>query len=425
MVSLLDPHGAVLSKNILPATARTTEWVRHSIDTDFAVSVLHSENIESTKDGAYSGMWQVHALSSVLKQCVVSIYPEVNQRYRAAFNRKCFPRELESNHPRHELLIMWTSTTNKNLSCKHWSPNHFVPCFVNAQATIKSQPFLPNTLLPRTGPQLVLTAGAYVSKSTPETSLTCSTKSTAEAPLSIAGIPLSLATDEASLTRPAKSTAGVPLSLATDEASLTRPAKSTAGVPLSLATDEASLTRPAKSTTGVPLSLATDEASLTRPAKSTTGVPLSLATDEASLTRPAKSTTGVPLSLATDEASLTRPAKSTAGVPLSLATDEASLTRPAKSTAGVPLPLATDEASLTRPAKSTAGVPLPLATDEASLTRPAKSTRGGSRKLNVGGFATTHADLFNVCACAVMPVLYSPAALHAYTARHREPPISR
>lgn len=53
MVSLLDPHGAVLSKNILPATARTTEWVRHSIDTDFAVSVLHSENIESTKDGAW------------------------------------------------------------------------------------------------------------------------------------------------------------------------------------------------------------------------------------------------------------------------------------------------------------------------------------------------------------------------------------
>ena len=97
--------------------------------------MLHSENIESTEDGAYSGMWQVHGLSSVLKQCVVSIYPEVNQRYRVAFNRKCFPRELESNHPRHELLIMWTSTTN---TCKHWSSNHFVPCFVNAQATIKS-----------------------------------------------------------------------------------------------------------------------------------------------------------------------------------------------------------------------------------------------------------------------------------------------
>ncbi|KAJ8300918.1 hypothetical protein KUTeg_022437 [Tegillarca granosa] len=74
----------------------------------------------------YMGMWQVLALSSVLKIPVFSIYPNKgNPSVRADLNRMVYPR-LNREEDDRVASIMWT-TTRLDMNDQNWIPNHFVP----------------------------------------------------------------------------------------------------------------------------------------------------------------------------------------------------------------------------------------------------------------------------------------------------------
>ena len=130
IVSVLDSFGAVISKNALPATVSARVCHVPTVDIDFATSMLHSECIQTTKNGHYSCMWHVHALASVLRRPIVSIYPECNLRIRAMFDRECPPR-IPYNKNHSKALIMLTRMGDSSAKTQGWSPNHFVaavPC---------------------------------------------------------------------------------------------------------------------------------------------------------------------------------------------------------------------------------------------------------------------------------------------------------
>jgi len=73
------------------------------------------------------GIWQTHALSSVLCCPIYSVYPNLgNPNVRLDLNRLIMPRN-EEHHNKQPVYILWTSTRNKDMTNEHWVPNHFVP----------------------------------------------------------------------------------------------------------------------------------------------------------------------------------------------------------------------------------------------------------------------------------------------------------
>ena len=86
--------------------------------------IFEAEAIEATKLNSFMGIWQLFALSSVLKCSIRSVYPQQgNLIPRLHLDRLILPREVESTSC---VTIMWTST-RKDMSEKNWTANHFVP----------------------------------------------------------------------------------------------------------------------------------------------------------------------------------------------------------------------------------------------------------------------------------------------------------
>ena len=83
--------------------------------------ILSRETEQISKPGNYMGMWQIHALVSVFKGKVCSIYP---------LNRWVCPRMSAPNEPPpvSPLAIMWSSTLGKQQTPDQWQVNHFVVC---------------------------------------------------------------------------------------------------------------------------------------------------------------------------------------------------------------------------------------------------------------------------------------------------------
>ena len=132
IVSILDPDGAVISKNALPGScnASSLHAAKQNVDYDFATSVLHAECLNTTKNGSYSSMWHMYGLASVLKQPIMSVYPEHNIRFRPMLHRQCDPRQISArSNPEAKVMIMWTIITSTSTNKSQWTPNHFVPCF--------------------------------------------------------------------------------------------------------------------------------------------------------------------------------------------------------------------------------------------------------------------------------------------------------
>lgn len=84
--------------------------------------------LDTTKDGTYCNISHIHALSSVLKCKIRSIYPDYNHYVRPLLNKEVSPRQGICNNPCDKpVYIMWTRTVPM-VGCSWWSPNHFVPC---------------------------------------------------------------------------------------------------------------------------------------------------------------------------------------------------------------------------------------------------------------------------------------------------------
>jgi len=88
--------------------------------------IYRKEVMKIRIDKTYMGIWQLHALASVLDTPIYSIYPKLgNPNVRTDLNRLIIPREND-NH-KDAIYILWTSTRTNDMTNEHWVPNHFVP----------------------------------------------------------------------------------------------------------------------------------------------------------------------------------------------------------------------------------------------------------------------------------------------------------
>ena len=116
-----------LGKNVVVASSNNFYKGAEIDGGSIAETVFELDCMETPVTGTYSTMWHVHALSSVLKLTIHSVYPNVNCRIRTAFHKVVAPREeCSSNIFKHDFIIMWTSTSKASGTI--WSPNRFVPC---------------------------------------------------------------------------------------------------------------------------------------------------------------------------------------------------------------------------------------------------------------------------------------------------------
>ena len=83
--------------------------------------------IDCTKDGGYSSVWTICAVSTVIGRPITCLYPSVN-----GFDDVPASELNVTLHPRREvsetvepITIMWTRVEQS--SCSPWIPNHFVP----------------------------------------------------------------------------------------------------------------------------------------------------------------------------------------------------------------------------------------------------------------------------------------------------------
>lgn len=99
--------------------------------------IYESEVFSVIGNGTYCGIWQLHALTTVLKCNVQSIYPDyAGGIVKKHFHREIVPRMGKSENTVH---IMWTNTSGKRLKEVLWKPNHFVVCVPCGQNNVYSQ----------------------------------------------------------------------------------------------------------------------------------------------------------------------------------------------------------------------------------------------------------------------------------------------
>ena len=82
------------------------------------------------KNYAFSELYEIGALCSLLKCNIRSIYPKIDVRdYTAIFNNTFMPRPHVVTNC--EITILWSHTLNETeariANNSTWSPNHFVP----------------------------------------------------------------------------------------------------------------------------------------------------------------------------------------------------------------------------------------------------------------------------------------------------------
>ena len=93
--------------------------------------ILSRETEQISKPGSCMGMWQMHALASLFKCKVCSIYSKVGGfTVRRHLNRWACPWTSAPNEPPpvSPLAIMWSSTLGKQQTPDQWQVNHFVVC---------------------------------------------------------------------------------------------------------------------------------------------------------------------------------------------------------------------------------------------------------------------------------------------------------
>ena len=88
--------------------------------------IYRNEVMQIRRNREYMGIWQFHALASVLNSPIQSVYPQRgNPVVRKDLHRLIMP--CQDNAPQKmSVHIMWTSTRT-DMNFEYWVPNHFVP----------------------------------------------------------------------------------------------------------------------------------------------------------------------------------------------------------------------------------------------------------------------------------------------------------
>ena len=114
--NVLPTTFTMFSDFYIPSTKITKDIIRE---------IFRKEVKEMTKPRTFMGIWQLFALSSIMKRAISSIYPNRGHpSVRRDLHRKIVPRE--NDYGQSEVSIMWTSTRT-DMTHTHWVPNHFVP----------------------------------------------------------------------------------------------------------------------------------------------------------------------------------------------------------------------------------------------------------------------------------------------------------
>ncbi|CAC5372461.1 unnamed protein product [Mytilus coruscus] len=105
------------------------EYEHGTVLTDRVIEdIFEQEIMKVRKSKSFMGIWQMFALSNVLKRLIFSVYPKkgnpvVRRDLHRQRRRRIESRNEVSSIP---LYIMWT-TTRKDMPNAHWIPNHYVP----------------------------------------------------------------------------------------------------------------------------------------------------------------------------------------------------------------------------------------------------------------------------------------------------------
>ena len=119
----------VRDRNLVRAYAQYSDmWVPGMrLNEDTIKSIYRMELHKIKINHSFMGIWQIHALSSVLKIPIFSVYPKKGvPSVCQHLNRLVMPRlGKQISIPRY---ILWTSTRTDEMVHEYWNPNHFVPC---------------------------------------------------------------------------------------------------------------------------------------------------------------------------------------------------------------------------------------------------------------------------------------------------------
>ncbi|MCG8046239.1 MAG: hypothetical protein N0E48_11390, partial [Candidatus Thiodiazotropha endolucinida] len=106
---------AMYSESFIPGRRLTNESIK---------SIYRKEVLSITRNMSFMGIWQIHALSSILKIPIYSAYPDLgNSNVRKDLHKVVKPIQETNSDP---VFILWTSN-REDMTVEHWVPNHFVP----------------------------------------------------------------------------------------------------------------------------------------------------------------------------------------------------------------------------------------------------------------------------------------------------------
>ncbi|XP_072893685.1 vertnin [Hemitrygon akajei] len=121
-------NGMIDSKVMLQAARYSlcTEESAHCMNLPMAIlEAIFDADVKATSyPGAFTNMWHVYALASVLQSDIYSIYPMRNLKIRPYFNRLIGPRSRPPGPPLPTLHIMWAG---EPLSQDVFRPQYFAP----------------------------------------------------------------------------------------------------------------------------------------------------------------------------------------------------------------------------------------------------------------------------------------------------------
>ena len=346
------------------------------VDTDIARIVLQLDCLETTKDGEWSNMFHVHALASVLKKDIISIYPSTSKRIRPLFHQVVSPRilDIERQHSI-PLQIMWTHTHEK-LS-DGWSPNHFVPCICKHQGTCTCKSRNTPSPLTSANKEQSFSEPAQTLPFTPSPLTSATKEQSSSEPVQTLPFTLSTLTKGQSSSEPTQTLPFTPspLTSASKEQSSFKPAQTLPFTPSPLTNGQSSC-ESAQTLPFTPSSLtsATKEQSSSEPVQ-TLLFTLSILTKGQSSSEPAQTLpfTPSPLTSATKEQSSSEPVQ-TLPFTLSPLTKGQSSSEPAQTLPFTPSPLtsATKEQSSSEPVQTLPFTLSPLTKGQSS-SEPAQT----------------------------------------------------
>lgn len=95
-----------------------------------AIKKLYEDEVMSIiESGSYMGIWQIHAIATIIKSKLKSIFPIYGgATVREHLNRLISPRDKQNSSDGRSRVLMWTNTNGKTERESDWSTNHVVVC---------------------------------------------------------------------------------------------------------------------------------------------------------------------------------------------------------------------------------------------------------------------------------------------------------